>query len=27
MGCYNLAITSKISGTLESVSLFGQKYW
>ena len=27
MGCYNLTITSKNSGTLESDSLFGQKYW
>ena len=26
MGCYNLTITSKNSGTLESDSLFGQKY-
>jgi hypothetical protein len=27
MGCYNLTITSKNSGTLESDNLFGQKYW
>jgi hypothetical protein len=27
MGCYNLTITSKNSGTFESASLFGQKYW
>jgi hypothetical protein len=27
MGYYNLTITSKNSGTLESHSLFGQKYW
>jgi hypothetical protein len=26
MGCYNLTITRKNSGTLESDSLFGQKY-
>ena len=26
MGCYNLTITSKNSGTFESASLFGQKY-
>jgi hypothetical protein len=27
MGCNNLTIKSKISGTLESDSLFGQTYW
>jgi hypothetical protein len=27
MGCYNVTITSKNSGTFESASLFGQKYW
>ena len=27
MGYYNLTITSKNSGTFESASLFGQKYW
>jgi hypothetical protein len=26
MGCYNLNITSKNSGTFENASLFGQKY-
>ena len=27
MGCYNVTSTSKNSGTFESDSLFGQKYW
>jgi hypothetical protein len=26
MGCYNVTITSKNSGTFESASLFGQRY-
>ena len=27
MGYYNVTSTSKNSGTFESASLFGQKYW